>query len=179
MIVSPSGVAFAPPVPGPSPETETKLRETLEKLDSLLGVRWVSHAAFINGRFEGRYGLTCQWPQNDKRWEEVRSGRHPPFEACDMIGWLCEDMQDPNSVPTSPDGITDRVVALLGTMDNTRYPWKERMQKTVNKNADLFKKQKAEVADLTHGVASYYYRQAKGVPQSTGADFNSEGKLIQ
>lgn len=167
-----------PPAPGPNPELEAQLRATLEKLDSLLGVRWVVHAFYNQqlGRFEGRYALTCRWPQVDKRWQEVRDGRHPEYEACDIIGWLCEDMQDPGSVPTSPDGISDRVMQLLGTMDNERYPWKQRMLRTVEKNKQVYEQQKKEALDLTHGVAEYYYRFAKGVPQSTGADFAKESK---
>jgi hypothetical protein len=166
--------SYVPPAPGPSPELEATLRDTLEKLDALLGVRWVAHASFnqLQQRFEGRYALTCRWPKIDKRWEWVYDGKHPEQEACDIIGWLCEDMQDPNSVPTTPDGITDRVLTLMGTMDNDRYPWKERMMATTRKNAKLHQTLKNDVLDLTHGVAEYYYRQAKGVPQSTGADFS-------
>jgi hypothetical protein len=169
--------SYVPPAPGPSPEVETTLRETLVKLDPLLSVRWVAHAAFNrqHQRFEGRYALTCRWPMADKRWKEVHEGRHPEYEACDIVGWLCEDMSDPESLPTSPDGITDRVLALLGTMDNTRYPWKDRMMRTVRKNAKVHETLKNDVLDLTHGVAEYYYRQAKGVPQSTGADFSTPG----
>jgi hypothetical protein len=102
----------------------------------------------------------------------------PEAEANDIIGWLCQDMQDPQSMPTSADGIIDRVMALLGTMDNTRYPWKERMLGAIGKNAARQKAIKDDALDMTHNAAEHFYRQAKGVPQSTGANFNSEGKLI-
>lgn len=175
-----TGAPLVSAPPAPSSELENTLRETLQTLDPLLGVRWIAHAAYNQQaqRFEGRYALTCRWPTIDKRWKFVQEGQHPEAEACDIIGWLCEDMQEPSSVPTSPDGITDRVIALLGTMDNTRYPWKERMQRTVQKNAAVYKTQKDEVLDLTHDVASYYARQAKGIPQSTGANFSTEGNLV-
>jgi len=180
MILTKSGVPFAHVPPTPDSETEQRLRATLQQLDELLGVMWVP-TVFWNERhkrFEGRYALTCRWPQIDKRWSEVFNGKVPESEALDIIGWLCEDMQDPQSIPTSSDGIIDRVLTLLGTMDNTRYPWKARMLGTIAKNAAVKKALKTEVLDLTHNVASHFYREAKGVPQSCGADFNSEGKLL-
>ena len=176
MIVAPIS---APPAP--SSELEKTLVETLQKLDPLLGVMWVSHAAYNAQaqRFEGRYALTCKWPLVDGRWSEVQAGKVPEADACDIIGWLCEDMQDASSVPTSMDGITDRVLALLGSMDNLRYSWRDRMQATVRKNAEKFRREKADAADQANRFAEHIYRQAKGVPQQPGADFTTEGKLIQ
>ncbi len=181
MLFNASGVPFAYVPPTPDSETEKRLRNTLQSLDELLDIMWVP-VVFYNQRhqhWEGRYALTCRWPRADGRWKEVYEGRVPEVDAYDIVGWLCEDMQDPQSVPTGADGITDRVFSLLGSMDNTRYPWKDRMLKAIGKNAARQKSLKDEALDLTHDVASYYYRQAKNVPQSSGADFNSEGKLLQ
>ena len=174
MIVSPIS---APP--SPSDTVEVTLKETLQRLDPLLGVMWVPMAAFNEPakRWEGRYALTCKWPSIDGRWQEVQAGKVPEAEALDIIGWLCEDMQNASSVPTSPDGITDRVLALLGTMDNARYPWKDRMRSVVKKNQELYNTQKKDAADQANRAAEHFYRQAKGVPQSTGANFY-KGALI-
>jgi hypothetical protein len=149
-------------------------------MDSLLDLAWVP-TVFYNrskDRWEGRYALICRWPRVDKRWSEVQSGKVPEQEAYDILGWLCSDMQDAYSVPDTQEGIQNRVIALLGAIDNTRYPWKGRMLSTIEKNKKRHEAMKAEVGDMTHDVAGYYYRQAKGVPQSRGADFNSEGKLL-
>ena len=160
--------------PTPSAETERQLREVLARMDTLLDVMWVP-TVYRNeraGRWEGRYALTCKWPRADKRWSMVQSGEVAEHDAHDIIGWLCEDMQDAQSVPTTAEGIETRVLALLGSMDNTRYPWKQRMLAAIEKNVKRQQTVKADVLDLTHGVADYYYRQAKSVPQSRGADFS-------
>lgn len=176
MIVAPIS---APPAP--SSDLEKTLTDTLQRLDPLLGVMWVPFAAWNEPakRMEGRYALTCRWPSIDGRWQEVQAGKVPESEANDIIGWLCEDMQDASSVPTSMDGITDRVLALLGSMDNLRYSWRDRMKATVQKNADRWKREKADAADQANRFAEHIYRQAKGVPQQPGADFDNKGKLIQ
>lgn len=166
--------------PTPNPETERQVREVLARMDSLLGIMWVP-TVFNNeraGRWEGRYALTCAWPRADKRWKQVQDGEIAEQDALDIIGWLCTDMQDAQSVPASGEGVENRVLELLGAMDNTRYPWKQRMLATIEKNVKRHATTKNDALDLTHGVADYYYRQAKNVPQSTGANFNSEGKLV-
>lgn len=180
MILNADGIAFEEPTPGPMPELEAKLREVMQRIDTLLDVRWVAHAVWNERarRFEGRYALICFWPEIDKRRQWVRDGKHPPHEACDIIGWLCEDMQEPGSLPTTEDGIAERVMALIGTMDNTRYPWKERMRKTAEKNVANWQRMKAEARDVAHDAAEYTYRKVKAVPQVTGADFTSEGTLL-
>lgn len=181
MLLNAAGTPFVHVAPTPDSETERRLRATLRTLDELLDVMWVPTVFFNqrHHRFEGRYALTCRWPRADGRWREVYDGKVPEAEAFDIVGWLCEDMQDPQSMPTSADGITDRVLALLGTMDNTRYPWKERMLSAIGKNAARQAQIKSDALDLTHNAASHFYRQAKHVPQSTGANFNSEGTLLR
>jgi hypothetical protein len=165
--------------PTPSATLEKQLRDALQPLDSLLDVVWVP-TVFYNrtwARWEGRYALAVRWPQIDKRWQEVQSGKMAAADAYDIVGWLCEDMQDSQSVPTSLDGIHDRVLRLLGTMDNTRYPWKERFLSTIEKNKQRHENLKRDALDDTHNAAEHYYRLAKGVPQSTGANFDVEGNL--
>lgn len=179
MILTAAGVPFASLPPAPSAETERTLRDVLRGMDELLDVMWHPRI-FWNARqlrWEGRYALTCRWPRADARWSMVQSGEQPEDQAYDIIGWLCEDMQDPQSLPTSTDGIQDRVLQLLGAMDNTRYPWKGRMLSAIEKNRKRQADVKNEVLDLTHDVASYYRRQALGVQQSTGANFDNQGRL--
>ena len=180
MIHTLSSIAFEGIPPAPSADTEQRVRDVLRDMDTLLDVMWVPTVFWNKSkhRWEGRYALICRWPRSDGRWQEVQSGKVPEQDAYDIIGWLCEDMQDAQSVPQSSEGIANRVVELLGRIDNTRYPWKQRMLATVEKNRKRNQALKNEALDLAHDVASYFYRQAKGVPQSRGADFNSEGKLL-
>jgi hypothetical protein len=94
----------------------------------------------------------------------VQSGEVSPADAHDIIGWLCTDMTDAQSVPNTQAGVMDRVMECLGQMDNTRYPWKQRFMQVTEKNRKRHEALKAEAADMTHDVASYYYNQAKGNP---------------
>lgn len=179
-ILQANGRPFVHAAPAPSATLERELREVLERLDSLLDVAWVP-TVFYNqrhDRWEGRYALICRWPRQDSRWGEVQSGKVPEHDAYDIIGWLCSDMQDPQSMPTG-EGIVERVLALLGTMDNTRYPWKQRMMNTIGKNAAALKSTKDEMLDMVHDEASYRARAALGIPQSTGANFDKEGRLVK
>lgn len=174
-LASASGAA-----PTPSAALEATLRQALQQLDSLLDVAWMP-TVFWNrawARWEGRYALIVRWPHSDMRWSEVQCGRVPEQDAFDIVGWLCEDMQDPQSVPTSLDGIHDRVIALLGTMDNTRYPWKDRFLSTIEKNKQRVAQVKRDALNETEAAAEHFYRQAKGVPLSTGATFDKDGKLV-
>lgn len=166
--------------PGPEAETEKNLRNVLQQMDGLLDVKWVPLAMWnaVKSRWEGRYALIVNWPQADARWSMVQSGEVEPRLAHDIVGWFCEDMTDPKSVPTSLDGIENRVLSLLGTMDNTRYPWKQRLLGAVEKNKKRHTDLKSEVSDMVHDEASYRYRQVREHPQITGANFDQKGKLI-
>lgn len=177
MLLTADGIPYTTPIPGPSPEEETRLRAALQQLDPLLGVVWVPIVVWNTRdlRWEGRYALTCRWPGLDKRWSEVQAGKVPASEAHDILGWFCEDMQNASSAPTTLDGIQERTLALLGAIDNLRYPWKERMERSAQKNRDVHTRARAAASDLTHDVAEHFYRQAKGVPLSAGADFNEKG----
>jgi hypothetical protein len=164
--------------PGPESSLEQELRKVLQGLDALLDIKWIPIAAWneVKHRWEGRYALIVNWPMADARWSMVQSGEVDPKLAHDIVGWLCTDMQDPKSVPTTLDGIEQRVLALLSTMDNARYPWKERFVSAANKNAKRHATIKNEVLDETHDVADYYYREAKHIPQVVGADFTKDSK---
>ena len=180
MLVSASGVSLQSLPPAPSEATELRVRSVLATLDSLLDIMWMPMVWWDarNKRYEGRYALVCRWPQIDSRWSMVQSNEIAPSDALDIIGWLCEDMQDAQSMPMTEAAVVERVVALLGSMDNTRYPWKQRMLGTVANNAKVHEDTKADAVDRAVDEAEYRYRQVKGVPQSVGADFNSEGKLV-
>lgn len=150
--------------------TEAALRTNLKSLDPLLDIMW-HPMGFWNERqrrWEGRYALTVDWPHADQRWSMVQSGEVNPKDAHDIVGWLCADMQDPKSLPTSPDGIEQRVLALLGTMDNLRYPWKERFEAMVQTNIRHRRNIKKESLDIFEAEAEYLYRKLYHVPQVTG-----------
>jgi len=140
--------------PEPNPDVEQRIRAELQSLDSLLDIRWFPNAVY-NPRhrdFEGRYSLICNWPQSDKRWEMVQSGEIG--DAFDSLGWFCEDIHDPESVPVAPDSIMSKVLELLGKCDNTQHPWRERMKELVEKNAKVRKQRQQEVVDRAEDIAS-------------------------
>lgn len=170
---------YAPPAP--SETTEAELRTWLKGIDPLLDVKW-QPVVYWNKRhlhWEGRYALMVNWPTADKRWSQVQSGEVDPKQANDIVGWFCEDMSDPQSMPTTLDTMETRVMNLLGQMDNTRYPWKQRMMGTIEKNKKVHATMKSEALDQVGDEADYLYRQVKGVPQVVGADFNSKGELLK
>lgn len=124
-------------------EAEEAIREKLKSIDSLLDIRYVEWA--------GRYSLVCQWPQSDDRWKMFESGEiGEPF---DSLGWFCEDMQNPSSLPVSVDSIENLVLERLASCDNTRYPWRDRMKDIIAKNAKLRRNRKQEVIDRAEDIA--------------------------
>lgn len=168
-------------VPGPEASTEENLRKVLQEMDGLLDVKWVPIAMWnqVKSRWEGRYALIVNWPSADKRHGMVQTGEVDPKLAHDIVGWFCDDMQDPKSVPTSLQGIEDRVIALLGTMDNTRYPWKQRFMSTIEKNKKRHAEIKQEAGDMTADEADYRYQQVTNAAFGRGANFDKKGKLIK
>lgn len=127
---------------------EAEIRERLKSLDSLLDIRYVEWA--------GRYSLICQWPQMDNRWKMYQSGEiGEPF---DSLGWFCEDIQDPQSLPVSIESIENKVIELLGKCDNTRYPWRERMSQHVSKNRKVREDRKQIALEQAEDVARTLHR---------------------
>lgn len=139
--------------PEPNAETEQKVREQLQSIDSLLDIRWFPYAIFNEKErdFEGRYALVCIWPQGDPRWQMYQSGEME--DSVDMLGWFCEDIHDAHSVPVAPDSIERKVIELLGRCDSNRIPHSTRMKQMAEKNAALRKKRRAEVADKAGQIA--------------------------
>lgn len=154
MLYGPSGEAIDA-TPGPNELTIERLNKDLaEHFDPLLHIRWLP-CAYVNPRthnFEGRYALCCWWPDADPRRQEVREGKYPPQDAFDRIYWFTEDMHDANSVPQDPASMYELVKEAIHKMDNNRYPWKERMQATVDHNKALREKREKQIADLASGL---------------------------
>jgi hypothetical protein len=124
-------------------DREAKVREQLKSIDSLLDVRYIEWA--------GRYSLVCQWPSNDERWKMYQSGEiGEPF---DSLGWFCQDMQDPTSVPVDIDSIEQLVLERLASCDNTRHHWRDRMKQIIDKNAKVRKSKQQEVIDRAQDIA--------------------------
>lgn len=128
-------------------ELEAEVREKLKSIDSLLDIQYVEWA--------GRYALTCQWPQSDPRWKMYQSGEIGA--SYDSLGWFCEDMQDPSSLPVSVDSIENKVLERLASCDNTQTPWKDRMKEIIAKNAKVRKARQQEVVDRAEEIASTLY----------------------
>lgn len=149
---------------------ETGLRSNLKSLDPLLDIMWHPMGFWNESqqRWEGRYALTVAWPHADMRWRMVQEGEVDPALAHDIIGWLCTDMHNPKSLPTSLDGIEERVLDLLGKMDGTRYPWKQRFESMVQANIKHRRNIKQEALDEFEDEAQYLYNKLYDVPLVQG-----------
>lgn len=131
------------------PEREAQARQILKEIDPLLDVRWMDGVK--------RYALLCRWPENDRRWELVRSGEIGAPE--DVLGWFTQGsggIQTAEALPVDPLEMMDRIVEWLGKMDNQAQSWKDRMRKTVERNAEVRRKAKQAIIDETMDQAEYY-----------------------
>lgn len=132
------------------PEIEAEVRAKLKSIDSLLDIVYVAWA--------GRYALMVKWPQSDTRWKMFQSGE---ISDChDSLGWFCEDIQDPSSLPVSIDSIENKVLERLASCDNTLTPWKDRMRHIIAKNANVRKDRKQEMVDRAGDVAGTLFDAA-------------------
>jgi hypothetical protein len=138
---------------------EERINAELRALDSLLHIRWMPFAVGIpGGRREGRYALCSYWPDVDPRRAQVRAGQYDPNDAFDIIGWFCEDLQDASSVPQDPESIMRKVLDLLHSCDNTRFPWRMRMAQCIEHNKRRQQKVKEEaVQEIKDMAADQYY----------------------
>jgi hypothetical protein len=143
--------------PSPNEQIEKRVNaELAQSFDPLLHIRWIK-TAYWNERekaWEGRYALCSSWPQNDKRWELVQQHKMPASDAFDLFGWFCSDIHDASSVPSSPESMWNRIVELIGSMDNTRYPWRKRMLDNIQHNKEQKQKHKQEALEEVADEAS-------------------------
>ena len=131
-------------------QDETAIREKLKSIDELLDIQYVEWA--------GRYSLVCQWPQSDERWKLYQSGEiSAPY---DSLGWFCEDIQDPSSLPVSIDSIENKVLERLASCDNTKTPWKDRMRDIIERNAKVRKSRQQEIVEQAGDIASTLHHAA-------------------
>lgn len=137
-------------------EVAETVRQKLKEIDGLLDLQYVEWA--------GRYCLISHWPSSDERWKMFESGEIGA--AYDSLGWFCEDMQDPQSLPVSVDSIENKVLELLASCDNTKHPWRDRMRQIVAKNAKLRQDRKDKLAEQAADVASTLF-QAVGRHDAT------------
>lgn len=136
-LFGPDGLPLRDVPPGPSEGLEQRVNDELQRLDTLLHIRWIEKAYFNqrHQRFEGRYALCCWWPKVDKRWQWVQQSKMSADEAFDIMGWFCEDIHNAESVPQKPLAMMDKVYELLSSADNTHRPWADRMAEITAANA--------------------------------------------
>lgn len=145
--------------PSPNPDMEARVNAKLAAdFDPLLHIAWCP-TAYWNAekqRLEGRYALYHRWRDNDPRW----AGQPPDYpDAHDLMGWFCTDMHDASTVAQEPEQMFELVRTLLGKADNTRFPWKERMLKSIDHNRKLREQARAEAVDEAVDEAAHaYYR---------------------
>lgn len=129
-------------------EREEEVRVKLKQIDELLDIQYVDWA--------GRYALIVKWPQSDERWKMFQSGEiSSPY---DNLGWFCEDMQDPKSLPVGVDSIENKVLERLASCDNTKTPWKARMRSIAEKNMKARKARQEEIVGRTEEIANVLYQ---------------------
>ena len=152
------------------------VRAQLKQLDPLLDIQWFPHVA------EGRYGLTCRWPQADRRWEMYHAGEiGEPF---DILGWFTQaaaergDLQDASSLPVEPALLIDKVLDFLGRCDNERQPWRHRMKQAIEANQRRDAELTRQAVDEAVGGLEYYKRKLGRIQQAPGAKFDATGKLV-
>lgn len=159
---------------------EQRIRDVLQRMDSLLDIRWFRHA-FFNERhevFEGRYALVCKWMPNDKRWELVQTGEIAEEEAIDLLAWFTRDKQNAETPPVEEGAIENLALELLGSIDATRFPFKQRMLSIAEKNVAARKNRRAEVLDEAHDeFGSWWYHLTPKV--SMYAPTQKETKNVQ
>lgn len=139
--------------PEPNTITEEKVRSVLKGIDELLDIKWIEKAVF-NPKYsdiEGRYALVCRWPSGDKRWELVY--KQEVAMPYDMIGWFCEDIQNPDSVPVAPDSVENKVLELLYQCDGTRFPHLQRMAQITEKNKNVHKNIQEDILNEVSEIA--------------------------
>lgn len=149
---------------------ESKLREWLKSLDSLLDIRYLPWAE--------RYRLICQWPQADIRWALYQNGEiSEPF---DSLGWLCKDAGDSTSIPLSLDDCEAIVIERLAACDNEIRGWKSRMKDTIVNNKKVQKDRQKLALDQVEEVASslkYMSGRVKGTTLEKIMQEVSEGVI--
>jgi hypothetical protein len=153
--------------PEPNELTETRVREQLQSMDSLLDIKWFPTAIYNHKHkdFEGRYALVCKWPQGDPRWQMYQSGEiELPY---DRLGWFCTDVQDPESIPVSPDAIENKVMELLANCDGTRIKHLDRMKQVVEKNAKVTKDRQKQILDQVEDTARNLHYISGHVEETT------------
>ncbi len=157
--------------PQPSLELEERVRKVLKGLDELLDIQWIPVAVWNDkwSRAEGRYAITCRWPQGDRRWAMEHHGE--PF---DILCWACKDLAKADSVPMTPDELEGRVLEFLYKCDNTRESWKVRMAQTIERNKKVKQGAKDEMLDLAHDEFGYYQKKIAGEHFVPGANLTKE-----
>ena len=188
MLFGPDGAVLQDVPPGPSPALEERVNRELQALDTLLHIRWVDNIFYNQSkqRFEGRYGLACHWPQIDKRWEYVKSGKWDGACAYDILGWMTQDMQDASSLELmGADAVIAKALELLARCDNTRQPWAERMLGSAKKNAKARKQAVTRAGDIAamaaaeiYGVKSFGYG-GKGAEDMSRRDYSGLQREVE
>lgn len=152
MLVDARGAPLSVP-PMRSAELEAKVNAELQQhCDPSLHIEWVPEVVATPRGREGRYALVCDWHPNDKRNADVPLGYR---ERWDLLGWFCEDMQNAETVPVAPDAIVAKARELLGRCDNTRDPWRRRIQRAVDHNAELMAQQQRLADDMVADAVGY------------------------
>lgn len=150
--------------------TEQALRKTLKEIDSLLDIRWFAYAGINPKNFEteGRYAIVSRWADADERWSMYQSGEiGEPF---DLLGYLQVDQFgdfDPHSgsgTPVPLDQMTDLIINFLGSFDNTRQSWRDRMKATIVHNKGLRDDIKSAIVDETMDEVEYQRKRMAGEP---------------
>lgn len=169
----------------PNVQRAEEARKILKQLDPLLDIVWVPFARYSekDDAWSGRYALVCTWPQADKRWEMYHAG--DIGEPFDVLGYFEADGEQmswfqPGTEPVlDPLSVMDKAIELLGTFDNERSSWKDRMRKAMQHNRDLTAKRRREVTEEAVYGMTQDRRLVNRNPQIQGAYFDATGNVVE
>lgn len=139
------------------------MRAELQAIDPLLDIRWQPAWVWNDKQqtFEGRYVLTCHWPQTDRRWRDLDH----QGDTFDILGAFTENIEDATSIPVTPEAMIDIVIARLATFDGERFPHTQRLAQIAEKNKLQSKLNAQLVEDEAVDALEYEFDRWRGTPK--------------
>ncbi len=145
--------------PERQPKMEARVREALQRVDALLDVKWIFPCRYnaAQENAEGWYALIAYYGELDGR-------RHADAAGFDVLGWFCEDMQNPESTPRNPEEWLSHIRDFLTEFDGEHFVVRQRLRDIQAHNQEVREARKRECVDEGVQAALDIRRQALGIP---------------